>query len=329
MLLYHILIGFLLGIIFSTISILYLFFRLLAKRVDPRKEASKRALLAASKPVAASPKKKTVFFSTGVNEPFDFSIGRDTPPTSIETAKWINFITKRILSEINHSQMFSQSLFHFLNNLADDESKPDFIGKLSFSDVNIGSTTPEIGTIKLISPVTASVNVLEFDLIYSGDASVTASTELWLNWPQKHMACLPVKTKVSIKQFSGNFVLHIPNDNNPICSMYLKEAPSLTLRMITKMGHETVLKEPGKIGSFLQGLIIKQLNQKLVSPNKISFTLFSFLHPPVANSSLALTKSSISPSLLSSNGQLLVNIVAVTLCLVILPPNPDDSSKIK
>ncbi|EFA79041.1 hypothetical protein PPL_08511 [Heterostelium album PN500] len=300
---YNILVGFLLGIIFSSVSILYLFFRLLAKKVDPLKENSKRQQhhhhnqnnKHNNHNNSNSTKKKSILFSSGSasSEPFDFAISKDTPPTSIETCKWINFITKRLLQEINHSQQFSQSLYHVLNSLAsDDDSKPDFIGNLSFSDINIGSTTPEIGTIKLISPVNASVNVFEFDIIYSGDASVTASTELWLNWPQKHMACLPVKTKISLKQLTGNFVLYIPNHTNPMCTLYLKESPSLTMRMITKMGYETVLKEPGKLGQFLQNFIVKQLNQRLVSPNKIQFPLFSMLHPPVVNASLYPTSSS-------------------------------------
>ncbi|GAM23771.1 hypothetical protein SAMD00019534_069460, partial [Acytostelium subglobosum LB1] len=295
---YYVLLGFLSGIIFSTVSILYVMFRLLSKRVDPAKVQKKRQQQQQQKMQQqqqqqlqhsmGQKKKNSLLFASSAPtlEPLDFSIGKDTPPTSIETCKWINFITKRLLQEVNHSQRFTHSLYTFLNNLAEDESKPDFIGNLSFSDVNIGSTTPEIGTVKLISPVNASVNVFEFDLIYSGDASVTASSELWLNWPQKHMACLPVKTKISIKQFTGNFVLYIPNHTNPQCSVYLKESPTLTLRMVTKMGHETVLKEPGKLGQFLQNLIVKTLNQKLVTPNRIQFPLFSFLHPAVSNSTL-------------------------------------------
>ncbi|EGG23366.1 hypothetical protein DFA_05498 [Cavenderia fasciculata] len=279
-------------------------YALLSKKIDPRSLPKDKSLKQQQQQLQHQQQqhnnkqqrthKKSFYFTSSTNEPIDYSIS-NTPPTSIETCKWINFITKRVLSEINHSQQYSRHIHELLNSIAEDESKPDYIGKLSFSDINIGTTTPEIGTIRLVSPVNASVNVIEFDLIYSGDASITASTELWLNWPQKHTACLPVKTKISIKQFSGNFVLYLPNHTNPLCSLYLKESPSLTLRMVTKMGHETVLKEPGKIGQFIQNFIVKTLNSKVVNPNRISFPLFNFLHPAVSNSALSLTSSIIHP----------------------------------
>ncbi|KYQ90963.1 hypothetical protein DLAC_07847 [Tieghemostelium lacteum] len=282
--------GFLVGVIFSSTLVIYLLFQLLSKKVDPNEHINtQKRNIKKQQHNSSSNKGGFSFLGSNTNNNannqsilIDIS---DKPPTSIETCHWINFITSRILSDINKSTQFSEKIYNLLNNtIFDENSKPDFIGKIQFSDISYGTTTPEIGTVKLISPPDSPVSVLEFDIIYSGDASITVYTELWLNWPQKHTACLPVKTKLSIKQFTGKFILYIPNNSNPTCSLYLKEQPNLTLRMITKMGYETVLKEPGKIGSFIQNHLLKFINQKLVAPNKINFNLFSFLHPTPLNS---------------------------------------------
>jgi len=297
---FTLLVGFLFGIIFSSVVIIYLFFQVLSKKVDPKQQQylQQQKFNKKSNSVTGSGRKggilngvsSLVFALSSTQQQqqqqqssttYDLIDLSDQPPTSIETCKWINFITARLLSDINNSNQFIQKVYNILNNIFDEQTKPDFLGKVHFSDINFGTTTPEIGTVKLVSPPNAPVSILEFDIIYSGDASVTASSELWLNWPQRHMACLPVKTRLSVKQFSGKFVLYIPNTPNPVCSLYLKDSPQISLRMISKMGYETVLKEPGKLGSFLQTHIIKFINQKLVAPNKISFNLFSFLYSPM------------------------------------------------
>jgi len=297
---FTLLVGFLFGIIFSSVVIIYLFFQVLSKKVDPKQQQylQQQKFNKKSNSVTGSGRKggilngvsSLVFAPSSTQQQqqqqqssttYDLIDLSDQPPTSIETCKWINFITARLLSDINNSNQFIQKVYNILNNIFDEQTKPDFLGKVHFSDINFGTTTPEIGTVKLVSPPNAPVSILEFDIIYSGDASVTASSELWLNWPQRHMACLPVKTRLSVKQFSGKFVLYIPNTPNPVCSLYLKDSPQISLRMISKMGYETVLKEPGKLGSFLQTHIIKFINQKLVAPNKISFNLFSFLYSPM------------------------------------------------
>ncbi|EGC39141.1 hypothetical protein DICPUDRAFT_148069 [Dictyostelium purpureum] len=269
-------IGFLCGIIFTTSILLYIFFQLLSKKVDPKDKPTSREKQKINNSSNSSTSPIITDVTTQkIQEILELG---DIRPTSIETCKWINFITARILSDINNSSQFSQKIYSILNNIFDDTSKPDFLGKLSFSDIVFGTTTPEIGIVKLVTPENSAFSILEFDLIYSGDASVTATADLWLNWPQKHIACLPVKTKLSLKHFSGKFVLYIPNTPNPTCALYLKNSPQISLRMITKMGHETVLKEPGKIGQFIQTQIIKQVNQRLVSPNFISFNLLQFLY---------------------------------------------------
>ncbi|KAF2072022.1 hypothetical protein CYY_006656 [Polysphondylium violaceum] len=306
---FTLLLGFLFGIIFSSIVIIYLFFQVLSKKVDPKQQQYIQQQKLAKKSNTASNRKggilngvtSLVFAPSSSQQQqqqqkqqttYDLIDLSDQPPTSIETCKWINFITARLLSDINNSNQFIHKVYNILNNIFDEQTKPDFLGKVHFSDINFGTTTPEVGTVKLVSPPNAPVSILEFDIIYSGDASVTASSELWLNWPQRHMACLPVKTKLSIKQFSGKFVLYIPNTPNPVCSLYLKDSPQISIRMISKMGYETVLKEPGKLGSFLQTHIIKFINQKLVAPNKISFNLFSFLYSPMIVNHNSISNSS-------------------------------------
>ena len=143
--------------------------------------------------------------------------------------------------EIDWSKLdrgMAESVRRYLNDQFESIEKPDFLGRVFFEELDFGTKAPEIILRDITSPFDDFYDILLDDresspdllpsqllashgdiprsmarrptdsqlhvrLLYNGDASMTISTELRINYPIPHFMVLPITLKLSRISFEG------------------------------------------------------------------------------------------------------------------------------
>jgi len=191
----------------------------------------------------------------------------------IETCLWLNAVMTRVCSQALSSQQWMEAchdkLHEMLNN---QEEKSDLLGDILITEINIGSRLPHINGIKLITAASADEMHALVDISYKGEASFVIQSEFWLNWPQKRFACLPFSLHVSLENFSGKLAFMHPSGTKP-CTLFFLKTPEYTLKIGSIIGHNTKLVNAAKVSKVIQHMVKKLINQELVAPNGLCFSL--------------------------------------------------------
>jgi len=194
----------------------------------------------------------------------------DENEMNIESCAWVNTIAANLCVEALKSPALVESLHKNLHDILNKpEDKPDILGKIVVSDINMGTGLPQISGIRVLSRAHDDSLHADVSLHYDGGASFTISTELWVNWPTPKFASLPVSLHASFDSFEGTLTAscHFPSSNKTRVTLYFLTPPKLQLRIGSTIGHTTKLVNVLQVSSLLENMIYSFVNKELVAPN--------------------------------------------------------------
>jgi len=252
------------GIIFTIGATVFGFYKLLLRHGDDR---SNRTL-------PSYPSLSTMQHSRYVKH----SISKHSiAEQNVETCAWLNTIAASLCVEALSSPVLVESLHKKLHEILNKpEDKPDVLGKIIVSDINMGTGLPLIDGIRVLSrPHDDGLNA-EVVLRYNGGASFTISTELWMNWPTPKFASLPVSLHASFDHFEGTLTAkcHWTNNKTRVI-LYFATAPAFQLRIGSTIGHTTKLVNVLQVSNMLENMIYSFVNKELVAPSGFELELES------------------------------------------------------
>jgi len=194
----------------------------------------------------------------------------DETDVNIETCLWLNTIAATLCVEALSSPVLVESLHKKLHDILNKpEDKPDMLGKIVISDINMGTGLPLVDGIRVLSRAHDDSLHAEIGLRYNGGASFTISTELWMNWPTPKFAALPVSLHASFDHFEGTLTAscHYRSSTATRFLVYFRTPPVFRLRIGSTIGHATKLVNVLQISSLLENMIYSFVNKELVYPN--------------------------------------------------------------
>jgi len=187
----------------------------------------------------------------------------------MESCSWINTIAASLCVEALSSPVLVESLTRKLHEILNKpEDKPDILGKIVVSDLNMGSGLPLIEGIRVISRASDDTLNAEVMLQYTGGASFTISTELWMNWPTPKFASLPVSLHASFDHFEGTLSAScfFHSSTKSRFAVFFQSPPAIKLRIGSTIGHSAKLVNVAQISNLLENQIYKFVNSELVAP---------------------------------------------------------------
>jgi len=189
---------------------------------------------------------------------------------NIESCDWLNTIAAAICVEALSSPLLVESIHKKLHDILNKpEDKPDALGNIVVSDINMGTGLPEIDGVRVLSRSNDDSLHMEIGLRYNGGASFTISTELWMNWPTPKFAALPVSLHASFDHFAGTLTAscYWKSSSSMRAVVFFRSPPAFQLRIGSTIGHSTKLVNVLQVSSLLENMIYSFVNKELVFPN--------------------------------------------------------------
>lgn len=189
---------------------------------------------------------------------------------NIESCTWINTIAAAICVEALSSPVLIESIHKKLHEILNKpEDKPDVLGNIVISDINMGGGLPLIDGVRVLSRGSDDSLHAEVGLLYTGGASFTISTELWMNWPTPKFAALPVSLNASFDHFAGTLTAscYWRSSTSFRVLVFFRAPPAFQLRIGSTIGHSTKLVNVLQVSSLLENTIYAFVNKELVFPN--------------------------------------------------------------
>jgi len=248
--------GFLLGIVFAIGLTVFGIYKLLLREGDARSHS-----------LPSHPSFSQMQYSKYIKH----SIQKYTDETHVnmETCSWINTILASLCVEALSSPTLVENLNKKLHEILNKpEDKPDMLGKIVVSDLNMGSSLPVIEGIRVVSRASDDTLNTEVKLQYNGGASFTISTELWMNWPTPKFASLPVSLHASFDHFEGTLLAScfFHTSTKSRFNIFFQSPPAIKLRIGSTIGHSAKLVNVAQISTLLENQIYKFVNTELVAP---------------------------------------------------------------
>eukprot|EP00743_Colponemidia_sp_Colp-15_P007839 GILK01008491.1.p1 GENE.GILK01008491.1~~GILK01008491.1.p1 ORF type:complete len:1462 (+),score=358.65 GILK01008491.1:105-4388(+) len=183
-----------------------------------------------------------------------------------EKATWIHFYLKTLLTEWQSSypfQVYMRRYFHRIYN----KTRPAFLSEILVEEINCGLQAPDIRSVTRLKTDSPLEFCCELDVSYRGAFVVVMSFEVWINWPKKHSASVPVKLKITIKTLTGRLrVLLRPHDMGESWYAFVGE-PVIKWDLEPVIGEHTQIKNIPQLSAMLVDKISKSFS-KLVLPNR-------------------------------------------------------------
>jgi len=192
--------------------------------------------------------------------------GSDVP---VETCGWVNTILTSLCVEVLSSPILLDNMHKKLHEILNPADKPDTLGKIVVSDINMGTGIPSIDGVRVLSREKDDSLNAEVFLRYDGGASFSISTELWVNWPVPKFASLPVHLHVSFEHFEGTLAVssNWRTSNHTHFTLHFPVSPKLNIKIGSTIGHSTKLVNVMQVSKFLEDMIYSFVNKELVAPS--------------------------------------------------------------
>jgi len=189
---------------------------------------------------------------------------------NIESCAWLNTVAAAICVEALSSPLLVESVHKKLHEILNKpEDKPDVLGNIVISDINMGTGLPLIDGVRVLTRSTDDSLHAEVGIRYTGGASFTISTELWMNWPTPKFAALPVSLHASFDHFAGTLTTscYWRSSSSMRLLVFFRAPPDFQLRIGSTIGHSTKLVNVNQVSTLLENMIYSFVNKELVFPN--------------------------------------------------------------
>jgi hypothetical protein len=187
--------------------------------------------------------------------------------------QWLNFILKRAAAHFifKHTAIIKKQLLSQLNK---ELHLPEVVGKIDIIHLDFGSSTPSFYSIKASEDSTGIQLDIELEF-EDPDMRVELGTDIYINFPVKKFASLPVKFSLYDIYFHAKVRISISNDFSQI-KISLLEEPDFDMIFTNEIGHQKKIKNLPFITDIINRAIYQAITKLFLTPKYLSFKL-----PPI------------------------------------------------
>eukprot|EP01103_Thecamoeba_quadrilineata_P021373 TRINITY_DN9804_c0_g1_i1.p1 TRINITY_DN9804_c0_g1~~TRINITY_DN9804_c0_g1_i1.p1 ORF type:complete len:1463 (+),score=399.46 TRINITY_DN9804_c0_g1_i1:121-4509(+) len=194
-----------------------------------------------------------------------------------EECAWLNVFMARYFCDMKNSQPFVEKLKQIMSKQIAkiNPKRPNFLGEFSVENVTPGTDMIHFDKIKMMeSTRTPGELVGEMDLTYKGSASVTISSEVYINWPTSKFAKVPVMLSVTLDHLSGKLQIFGAERSFSRFSASFVSIKDLEFNANIVLGEKLqISKYFPQIKQFIINQLKKMIWKHTCTPNKITFSL--------------------------------------------------------
>jgi hypothetical protein len=198
------------------------------------------------------------------------------PPAElkIESCEWLNLLLHRAFVDMQSSVSFQERILERLKNKLNSLKKPDFIGKITVQNLNLGDSMVRLlqgGMMKTNMPN----EVMGFvDVEYTGGAAITLGTEIYINWPKEKWATVTVTALLKLVKLAGRLHVFASAMPQQPCMAQFVDVPESDFVVDIQVGDKKhKLTSLPKLQDFLVTAAKKSLASAAVKPNYLLFNL--------------------------------------------------------
>jgi len=176
---------------------------------------------------------------------------------------------------MQNSEVLKFLILRIFSRKFDRIKRPDSIGPINIEQIDLGKEMIKIKEIFMESTHNENEVIGEAQITYSGGASLTLSTEFYVNFPRWHFAVIPVNAKVVVKSLSGRIMVYGPPEIWSRFSLSFLELPQcdFDVRLTVGSKHKYDVSKFGLVSDFIVSNLKKILWKNTVIPNRITFAL--------------------------------------------------------
>lgn len=140
-----------------------------------------------------------------------YDVDNHTP----ESLDWFNVLIAQTISQLRADALLSDNIYHSLNEFLQKLSLPDFLDKITLTEIDIGDDFPIFSNCRIKHSGDGSGRLeAKIDVDLSDTLTLGIDTRLLLNQPRPITAALPVQLTVSMVRFSGCLTVSLVNTND-------------------------------------------------------------------------------------------------------------------
>jgi len=173
-----------------------------------------------------------------------------------------------------HTALIKQQLLSQLNK---ELHLPDVVGDIDIIDLNFGSNTPSFYSIRASEDVNGGGGMLvDIDLEFEDpDMKVHLGTDVYINFPVKKFASLPVQFVLQDIYFHAKIRIFISEDFSEV-RVSLLEEPDFDMVFSNEIGSRRKIKNLPWITDLINRAIYQAVSKFFLAPKFLSFKL-----PPI------------------------------------------------
>ncbi|KAF2404718.1 hypothetical protein EJ06DRAFT_546530 [Trichodelitschia bisporula] len=212
-----------------------------------------------------------------------YNVSGHTP----ESLDWFNVLVAQTIAQLRADAQHDGAILKMLTGVLNGTQRPDFIGEISVTEINLGEEFPIFSNCRII-PVDEGGRQAEgvsegtrlqarLDVDLADVITLGIETKLVLNYPKPLSAVLPVALAVSVVRFSGTLSLSFIPSPTPTSNNGPAPAPTtlafsflpdyrLDLSVRSLMGSRSRLQDVPKIAQLVEARLHAWFDERCVEP---------------------------------------------------------------
>ncbi|CAG8527094.1 15522_t:CDS:2 [Acaulospora colombiana] len=185
-----------------------------------------------------------------------------------ESTDWLNVLLAQAIHQYREEAKADNRLVRFVDRILNDGGKPDFVGTIEVTQLDIGEEYPIFSNARIRSTEAIDQMRVEIDCEFSDRITLGIDTQIIINWPKPCIAVLPISLMLSVVKFSATIALEI--ETNSDCTFISASAlPDFVLEFGIKslIGSRSKLEGVPKITRMITSKLRNMFCEKFVCPN--------------------------------------------------------------
>ncbi|RHZ81115.1 hypothetical protein Glove_123g156 [Diversispora epigaea] len=193
---------------------------------------------------------------------------------SPESTDWLNVLLAQVIHQYREDAKTDNLLVHFVDRALNENVKPDFIGTIEVTKLEIGEEYPIFSNAR-IRPTELMGRIRgEINCDFNDQITIGINTQILINWPKSSIAVLPVSLALSVIKFSATINLEIDTTSG---SSYIVVSvlPDFILEFDIQslIGSRSKLEGIPKVTQIITSKLRNIFSEKFVYPNSMKIEL--------------------------------------------------------
>ncbi|CAG8601522.1 248_t:CDS:2 [Acaulospora morrowiae] len=131
-----------------------------------------------------------------------------------ESTDWLNVLLAQAINQYREDAKADNRLVRFVDRILNEGVKPNFVGTIEVTKLDIGEEYPIFNNARIRSTETIDRMRVEVDCEFNDQISLGIDTQIIINWPKPRIAVLPISLVLSVVKFSATMALEIETSSD-------------------------------------------------------------------------------------------------------------------